>query len=80
MQGDYFDSTPQVFTLQRQNDATFLAEVVASRVLFQAKFAVLVVVRDISERERLRQKAIRLKRHDCCKQIIKSHQDEAVCH
>jgi len=55
MQRDYQDSTPQVFTLQRQDGTTFLAEVVASRVLFQAKSAVQVVVRDISERERLRQ-------------------------
>ena len=55
MQGEDHDGAPLVFTMRRRDGATFLAEVAVSRVYFQEKSAVQVVVRDISERERLRQ-------------------------
>ncbi len=55
MHGEDHDGAPQVFTLRRKDCTTFLAEVTVSSIDFQGKAAVQVVVRDISERERLRQ-------------------------
>ena len=55
IQGEDHGSTPQIFTQQRQDGSTFLTEVAISRVYFQEKSAVQAVVRDISEREHLRQ-------------------------
>jgi PAS domain S-box-containing protein len=48
-------SAPQVFTMKRRDGTTFLVEVAVSLISYQAHPAVQVVVRDISERERLRQ-------------------------
>lgn len=46
---------PQIFTMRRKSGGTFLAEVAVSLINYQEDPAVQVVVRDISERELLRQ-------------------------
>lgn len=55
IQGENQASAPQIFTMRRRDGATFLAEVAVSLISYQEHPAVQVVIRDISERERLRQ-------------------------
>jgi PAS domain S-box-containing protein len=55
LQQDNHVSVPQVFTLRRLDGGNFLAEVAVSRITYQGNPAIQVVVRDVSERERLRQ-------------------------
>lgn len=46
---------PQIFTMRCRDGATFLAEVAVSLISYQGNPAAQVVIRDISEREHLRQ-------------------------
>ena len=55
VQGENETCLPQIFTLRCRNGATFLAEVAVSLISYQENPAVQVVIRDISEREHLRQ-------------------------
>jgi PAS domain S-box-containing protein len=55
LQGDNHASAPQDFTMRRKDASSFLAEVAVSLISYQGNPAIQVVVRDVSERERLRQ-------------------------
>ncbi|MFA4902379.1 MAG: PAS domain S-box protein [Desulfobaccales bacterium] len=55
VEGENQTAFPQIFSLRGRDGATLLAEVAVSLISYQENPAVQVVIRDISERERLRQ-------------------------